>query len=429
MKKIILLLILSINIAFSQEKKTEKSDIFYYTQVIEDSDFANKEFKLTFAVRIENYLENSKLDIGIIEKDENLKYLEFTSIYDDNIRNKDWKVYELKGVFKPSSKNFMLGIICRNKADFYFDDINLQVKNGKGKWEKIKIKNSGFEEGIDINNWNYELKKGILVDSESFTFSHTNNKPYKGKSCLLIKGGDILGSSSKGKTVDVNGVSLYYEIYGEGEPLLLLHGNGQSIYAFKEQVDEYAKHYKVIIVDCRGRGNSTYQHDVELTFDVEIEDLKQFLDKINIEKTHIVGWSDGGILGILMAIKYPEKVDKMVSMAGNIFPDGLVNKEELLDYVKQFQDLNTKHQYDKIIDFLYLDYKYPNLEYEELKVIKSKCLIMAGDKDEIKTEHTVKIFENIPNAQLAIVPNATHYLPRDNPKLFNEIILRFLKEE
>ena len=138
--------------------------------------------------------------------------------------------------------------------------------------------------------------------------------------------------------------------------------------------------------------------------------------------------SDGGILGILMAIKHPEKVDKMVSMAGNIFPDGLVNKEVLIDYVKQYEKINTNHKYDKYIDFLYLDYKYRNLEFEELKVIKSKCLIMAGDKDEIKIEHTVKIFENIPNAQLAIVPNSTHYLPSENPKLFNEIVLSFLKE-
>lgn len=209
----------------------------------------------------------------------------------------------------------------------------------------------------------------------------------------------------------------------------MLHGNGQSIDAFKNQVEEYAKHYKVIIVDCRGRGNSTYQDDVELTFDVEIEDLKQFLDKLKIQKTHIVGWSDGGILGILMAIKYPEKVDKMVSMAGNIFPDGIINKNELLDWIKEYQNININHRYDKNIDFLNLDYKYPNLKYEDLNVIKAKTLIMAGDHDEIKNEHTIKIFEAIPGAQLAIVPNATHYLPSENPKLFNEIVLRFLQQQ
>ncbi len=428
MKRLFALLILFTTLTFSQEKNTEKSNIFYYSQNIIDSDFANKEFILTVAARSENHLNNSRLDIGIVEKDENFEYVDFPNLYDEiDVKNKDWKTYTIKGTFKPNSKNFKLLIICRNKGDFYFDDINLKVKNKSGKWEKIDIKNPGFESEINLKEWNTDIK-GTYIEPENFAYSHTNFKPYKGKSCLLIKGGDILGSSSEGKFVDVNGVSLYYEMYGEGEPLLLLHGNGQSINAFKNQVEEYAKHYKVIIVDCRGRGNSTYQNDVELTFDVEIEDLKQFLDKLNISKTHIVGWSDGGILGILMAIKHPEKVDKMVSMAGNIFPDGLVNKEQLIDYINNYKKINENHIYDKNIDFLYLDYNYPNLKYEELNVIKSKCLIMAGDKDEIKIEHTVKIFENIPNAQLAIVPNATHYLPSENPKLFNEIVLRFLKE-
>jgi pimeloyl-ACP methyl ester carboxylesterase len=428
MKKLFALLTLFTTLTFSQEKNTEKSNIFYYHQDIKNSDFANKEFILTVATRCENYLENSRLDIGIVEKDENFKYVNFKNLFiETNVKNKDWKTYTIKGTFKPNSKNFNLLIICRNKGDFYFDDISLKVKKKSGKWNKIEIKNPGFESEINLKEWSTDVK-GTYFEPINFTYLHTNFKPYKGKSCLLIKGGDILGSSSEGKFVNVNGVSLYYEMYGEGEPLLLLHGNGQSIDAFNNQVEEYAKHYKVIIVDCRGRGNSTYQNDVELTFDVEIEDLKQFLDKLNISKTHIVGWSDGGILGILLAIKHPEKVDKMVSMAGNIFPDGLVNKEILINYVKQYQELNTNHKFDKEIDFLYLDYKYPNLEFEELKVIKSKCLIMAGDKDEIKTEHTVKIFENIPNAQLAIVPNSTHYLPSENPKLFNEIVLRFLKQ-
>lgn len=417
------------NISFSQKMITEKSNIFYYSQDLLNTDLAEKEFKFTVATRIENSLENSKLDIGIIEKDKNGEYLNFTSFYYDNLKNNDWKINELKGTFQKQSKRFILSIICRNKGDFYFDDIKLEVKNKKGKWETVNILNPSFEKEINLNEWTTIINNYGQIEPENFKYSHSNIKPYKGKYCLHIKGDDILGSSSKGKYVEANGVSLYYETYGEGEPLLLLHGNGQSINAFKEQVEEYAKHYKVIIIDCRGRGNSTYQDDVELTFDVEIEDLKQFLDKINIEKTHIVGWSDGGILGILMAIKYPEKVDKMVSMAGNIFPEGLANKEKLLDYIKEYQELNTNHQHDKSIDFLNLDYKYPNLKYEELKVIKSNCLIMAADKDEIKTEHTVKIFENIPNAQLAIVPNATHYLPSENPKVFNEIVLRFLKEE
>jgi pimeloyl-ACP methyl ester carboxylesterase len=99
-----------------------------------------------------------------------------------------------------------------------------------------------------------------------------------------------------GKFAEVNGIKMYYETYGEGEPLLMLHGNGQSISAFMNQVDDFSKKYKVIIVDCRERGKSTYDKTKELTFDIQVEDLKQFLDQQNIKKVKILGWSDGGIL-------------------------------------------------------------------------------------------------------------------------------------
>ena len=87
-----------------------------------------------------------------------------------------------------------------------------------------------------------------------------------------------------GKYVDVNGVKLYYEVYGEGEPLLMIHGNGGSFSCFENQVEEFSKHFKVIFVDCRGRGNSSYQKGVELTFDLQIEDISLFLEKLNIQK-------------------------------------------------------------------------------------------------------------------------------------------------
>lgn len=102
-----------------------------------------------------------------------------------------------------------------------------------------------------------------------------------------------------GKYVDVNGVKLYYEVYGEGEPLLMIHGNGGSFSCFENQVAEFSKHFKVILVDCRGRGNSTYQKGIELTFDLQVEDFTLFLDKLNIKKTNILGWSDGGIIGLI----------------------------------------------------------------------------------------------------------------------------------
>lgn len=229
-----------------------------------------------------------------------------------------------------------------------------------------------------------------------------------------------------GKYVDVNGVKLYYEIYGEGEPVLMIHGNGGSFICFANQVVDFSKYFKVILVDCRGRGNSSYQKGVELTFDLQVEDISLFLEKLNIPKTNIVGWSDGGIIGLLLAIKHPEKVDKLVTSGANIFPDGALHQEDLKKWTADLEQNNKNHENDLAIDLNNLDYKYPNLKFTDLNVIKSKALIMAGDHDEIKLEHTLKIFESIPDAQLAILPNSSHFLPEKSTKLFNEIVLDFL---
>ncbi len=231
-----------------------------------------------------------------------------------------------------------------------------------------------------------------------------------------------------GKYVDINGVKLYYEVYGEGEPILMIHGNGGSFSCFENQVVEFSKHFKVVLVDCRGRGNSSYQKGVELTFELQVEDINLFLDKLNIKKTNILGWSDGGIIGLLLAIKHPETVNKLVASGANIFPDGALHQEELKKWTTDLENNNKNYENDLAIDLNNLDINYPNLKYSDLNVIKSKTLIIAGDHDEIKSEHTLKIYESIPDAQLAILPNSTHSALIENSTLFNEIVLRFLMQ-
>jgi pimeloyl-ACP methyl ester carboxylesterase len=231
-----------------------------------------------------------------------------------------------------------------------------------------------------------------------------------------------------GKYVDVNGVKLFYEIYGKGEPILMIHGNGGSFACFENQVTEFSKHFKVIVVDCRGRGNSSYKKGVELTFDLQVEDINLFLDKLNIQKTNILGWSDGGIIGLLVAIKHPEKVNKLVTSGANIFPEGVIDFEDMNKTAIDLETKNANHENDLAIDLNNLDLKYPNLKFTDLNVIKSKTLIIAGDHDMIKGEHTLKIYESIPNAQLAILPNSSHSALIENSKLFNEIVLRFLMQ-
>jgi len=396
-----------------------------YSQSISIAEKAGYQFKASVAIRMVSNSNASKASmwVRVDKKDGKVGFFQNDAYSNIQVTNQ-WKTFVIDGVIDNNADKLNIGAFAMNSGEFYFDEFKLEVRKGKEKWQTISLSNSGFEEKITgEKNW-----QNYFYSVKNFTLEYSENNPFNGKNCLLIKGKNILGSSESGKYMDVNGVSLYYEIYGEGEPLLMIHGNGNSMSGFIGNVEELSKHYKVIFVDCRGRGASTYNKGVELTFDLQIEDLKQFLDKLNISKTHIVGWSDGGILALLMAIQHPEKVDKIVSMAGNIFPEGCID----LDGMKEIRDNlvknNVNHKNDLSIDLYNLDINYPNLKYEDLSVIKSKTLIMAGDHDEIKHEHTLKIFEAIPKAQLAIVPNANHYLPSNNPKLFNEIVLRFLKK-
>ena len=428
-KAILFLLFLQTFKTFSQNPEVVLQEWTSYHQTANIINKEGSEFRVSVAIRRENTKKNSKSSLWVRVHDKNNKRVFFQNDAYSSIEITDkWQIFEMKGKITDNASKMYLGAFCQGNGDYYFDNFKVETKNGKGKWEEVKIENGGFESDQSADNaWKNGIGRNPKETVKNFTITYSDYKPFSGKKSLLIKGQGILGSSDQGKYIDVNGVSLYYETYGEGEPLLMIHGNANSMSGFIGNVEELSKHYKVILVDCRGRGASTYKHGTELTFDLQIDDLTQFLDKLNVQKTHIVGWSDGGILALLMAIKHPERVDKIVSMAANIFPDGCID----LDGMKAIRDNlvkeNKDHKNDLAIDLYNLDINYPNLDYKELNVIKSKTLIMAGDHDEIKNEHTVKIFEAIPGAQLAIVPNEGHYFPSQNPKYFNELVLKFLK--
>ena len=123
---------------------------------------------------------------------------------------------------------------------------------------------------------------------------------------------DYGSNQAVGKYADVNDIKIYYETYGEGEPLLLLHGNGGSIEGFINQIPELSKHFKVIAVDSRAQGRTT-DSDQEITYALMASDMATLIDKLNLGKVNVVGWSDGDIIGLELAYAYPEKVLKVVT--------------------------------------------------------------------------------------------------------------------
>jgi pimeloyl-ACP methyl ester carboxylesterase len=221
----------------------------------------------------------------------------------------------------------------------------------------------------------------------------------------------------------INGINLYYEIYGTGKPLIFLHGSGGSIRGSRAKIEYFKKYFKVIAIDSRGHGKSIDTTTKQLTYVQMANDIKVLLDSLNIDSAFVSGQSDGGILGLLLAINFPSKISKLATFGANMFPGKKALVDEIdnlvLDTLKATRNFNTKRLYSL------LAYQ-PNITEKDLQKIKCPVLIMSGDRDAIRLEHSIKIFNNIANSNFFVMPGATHYGTVEKPELFNMVLSDFL---
>ncbi len=240
------------------------------------------------------------------------------------------------------------------------------------------------------------------------------------------------GANPKGHFADINNIKLYYETYGSGQPILMIHGNGGNIASMSDQIKFFSPNHRVIIADSRGHGKSEIGTG-KLTYEQMSEDFNSLLDQLNIKSVYILGWSDGGIIGLLLAINHPDKVTKLAIMGANLNPSAAYDwalkwAGQEFEKVNQMIEKGDKSQpWDVLKQQLGLLEKQPNIPVSDLKKISAPTLVMAGDKDVIRTEHTIQIFENLPNAHLCIFPGSTHMIPQQNAGLFNRTVANFFK--
>ena len=224
----------------------------------------------------------------------------------------------------------------------------------------------------------------------------------------------------------VNGIKLYYEIYGSGDPLIMLHGDDGSIEAFKNQIPFFKKYFRVIAIDSRLQGKSGGLPD-SISYDLMASDFNALMDRLHVDSAYVLGWSDGGIDGILLALHFPSKVKKLAVSGVNVVPDSTAFKYSDILELKNFVEHSTSASKTEIaLNKMMLN--QPNISYDSLGQIHCPVLIMAGDHDVIKPEHTLKIFQSIPGAELCIFPNSQHNALQQHPNLFNETVLRFFKK-
>jgi len=256
----------------------------------------------------------------------------------------------------------------------------------------------------------------------------------------------------EGNFANVNGLKMYYEEYGTGYPLLLIHGGISSIQMWEKQLSDFSQHFRVIAVDCRGQGKTNNPEGV-FHYKLMADDFAAFIQELNLEKVLLCGWSDGGQIGLEMGLHYPGLVKAMVlggtmihatkeMLAGfkeiGIEGPGTVDFEKLdksLGWLVKLLKEQTASQgkdywktlLNKISKMWYDPAEFP---LDQVKQIQTPSLILLGDRDVyIPISEATKMYKLIPNAELAIIPNSNHDVYFTQPEIYNRIVVNYCKRQ
>lgn len=223
-------------------------------------------------------------------------------------------------------------------------------------------------------------------------------------------------------------IQLHFIEQGTGQPLIQLHGNGESCDYFEHQMSYFATGFRVIAIDTRGHGQSP-RGGKPFTIKQFAEDLHGFMDEHGIEKAILLGFSDGGNIALEFALQYPDRVEKLILNGANLFPSGVKSRYQWpieIGYriAKLFSKKSEKAKQNT--EMLGLMVNEPHIDPAELARLTMPVLVVAGTRDMIKESHTRLIYKSLPNAQLAIL-EGDHFVANKNAEVFNKVVEEFLR--
>ena len=234
----------------------------------------------------------------------------------------------------------------------------------------------------------------------------------------------------------VNGIKIWYAVFGAGEPVILLHGGLANANYWGHQVPALAKRYRVIVMDSRGHGRSTRNAE-PYGYDLMADDVVGLMDFLKVHKAAIVGWSDGAILGLDIALRHPDRLTKLFSFAANSDPSGVADIDQspvfnafIARAEKEYAALSpTPKDYKAFLEQIEKMWAtQPNWTAEQLHGITVPVWIVDADHDEaIKRENTEFMARSIPGAGLLIQPEVSHFSFLQDPQQFTGDILHFLE--
>jgi pimeloyl-ACP methyl ester carboxylesterase len=246
-----------------------------------------------------------------------------------------------------------------------------------------------------------------------------------------------------GTYIEISGLQTWYDEDGSGEPLVLLHGGLAPNETWGPQVPELAKRFRVLAPERRGHGH-TRDVDGPFSYDAMATDTIGFLEAVVTGPAQLVGWSDGGIIGLLVAMRRPDLVRKLVAIGANFDTTGIPEelRSQLLSMQSDGEEIalqrsmyeaaspdGPEHWPVVFAKFIEMVGREPHIPPAELQRIAAPTLVVAGDHDVVSLEHTIELFRSIPTAELAIVPGTSHYLAMEKPDLVNRLILDFLQHD
>lgn len=224
-------------------------------------------------------------------------------------------------------------------------------------------------------------------------------------------------------------IAHFYMEKGQGYPIVLLHGNGEDCGYFSKQIDELSKLYHVYAIDTRGHGK-TPRGDLPFTIRQFAEDLLGFLDRRQIEQAHLLGFSDGGNIAMVFAMRHPDRVSRLILNGANLNAAGVKRAAQLpveIGYriARKFSEKSDSAS--RNAELLGLMVNDPNVAPEELAGIRARTLVIAGTRDMIKKAHTKLIAASIPDSKLVFI-KGTHFIANRNADAFNRAVLVFLRD-
>lgn len=418
-RKFVTIILLFLTI-YSQAQQLADQDWNAFSQSFDATPYQGGQFRFKGFVKAENTNKVSHARLWArVDKKKGAGF--FDNMNNRPILSNEWKEYLIEGDIDENAIRIIIGGLYFGTGKYYFDKFSLEVKSKHGDWQKLKVPNSGFEDEPFDLDW-----KSIYI-VKGFESRLTSEDSFEGKSSLLVDGSS---RNELSKFIDVNGINIHYQEQGKGDTILLLHGNGESLKSFSKQIPELSKYFYVIAIDSRGQGYST-EDGKQLTYELMAEDVNAFLDKLKVKEANILGWSDGGNIGLILAMKHPEKVEKLAVMGANLYNDKTSVDEKINStIIKERSRLLTQNNSDNKFKIALIDLllNEPKINPDDLTKITCPTLVMAGSKDVIKEEHTKLIASKIDKSKLVIFDKGTHYEPIENPERFNKTVIEFFRD-